>query len=176
MAEANADPLVRVWDALERADCRPAGPSHQFHARCPVHDGTDSDSLSIGVGADGRALLHCHVGCSPHAVVRGIGLLWSDLFPAGHTDARRSTALSRRRERPVDLVLGALRTLGIEYRCTRNPKMWVAAVCPACAKSGGWPLWINEYERGRVGFSCFNGCADHVVLGALAGVEEQLAA
>jgi len=176
VAEANADPLVTVWDALDRAGCRPAGPPHQFHAVCPVHDGDDPDSLSVGTGADARALLHCHVGCDTRDVVRGLGLLWSDLFPASHKNARRAGSFRRGRWKPIDLTLGALRELGIEYRCTRDPQMWVAAVCPVCAKAGGWPLWITADERGRVGLSCFNGCADHDVLAALAGVKRDLAA
>lgn len=175
MAQANADPLVTVWDALERADCRPAGPPHQFHAVCPVHEGDDPDSLSVGTGADARALIHCHVGCDTRDVVRRLGLLWSDLFPAGHKHARRAGALRRRQERPIDVVLLALRELGIEYRCTRDPTMWVAAVCPCCGKAGGWPLWITADDRGRVGFACFNGCDDFRVLEALAGVKQELA-
>lgn len=171
------DPLQTVWEALERADCRPHGPVHQFRSRCPGHDGDGFESLSVGTGADGRALLWCHVGCQAHDIVRAVGLLWSDMFPDGHKHARRNGALGRRRSvPPIELVLSALLDLGIEYRCTRDPKMWVAAVCPSCMKTGGWPLWITEHERGRVGLSCFNGCADHRVLHALAGAKQELAA
>jgi putative DNA primase/helicase len=31
-------------------------------ARCPVHDDREP-SLSVGVGKDGKALVHCHAGC-----------------------------------------------------------------------------------------------------------------
>jgi hypothetical protein len=49
---AMSDPLSVVWDALDRAGCRPFGPGHQFTACCPAHDDRQP-SLSIGVGADG---------------------------------------------------------------------------------------------------------------------------
>jgi hypothetical protein len=174
MAQGNANPLQTVWDALERHDCAPFGPIHQFRSRCPAHDSGKPDSLAVGTGADGRALLWCHVGCQAHEIVRVVGLLWSDLFPAGHKHARRSTAATRAR-RPVDLVLGSLRKLGIDYRCTSSRRMWVAASCPACGAGERWPLWIFE-EHGRVGLSCFNGCEQHIVFDALAGVQKELAA
>src|SRR4051812_37349826 len=160
MTQANADPLQTVWDALERADCRPVGPTHKFRARCPAHGSDVQNSLAVSVGADGRALLWCFVGCEAHDVVRALGLVWSDCFPPGHRHARQAGALSRKRLRPIDNVLGALRHLRIDYRCTRDPQMWVAAACPACGTAGAWPLWIHEHERGKVALSCFNGCAD----------------
>jgi putative DNA primase/helicase len=36
-------------------------------ARCPAHD-DERPSLSIGIGNDGRVLLHCFAGCAPSAV------------------------------------------------------------------------------------------------------------
>lgn len=35
---------------------------NQWQARCPYHDDRTA-SLSIGVGRDGQALVHCHAGC-----------------------------------------------------------------------------------------------------------------
>jgi hypothetical protein len=165
MAERNADPLQAVWDALDRAGAQPFGPIHQFRARCPGHDSTKADSLAVGTGADGRALLWCHVGCQAQDIVRAVGLLWSDLFPPGHRHARRDGRHAKAR-RPVEIVLASLRAAGIDYRCTKNPHMWVAASCPVCDAGERWPLWIFE-ERNRVGASCFNGCDQHVVLEAL---------
>ncbi len=48
-------------------------------AQCPAHDDQHA-SLSIGVGDDGRALLHCHTGCAVDAVVGAAGLQVNDLF------------------------------------------------------------------------------------------------
>ena len=50
-----------------------------YQAHCPAHD-DQKKSLSIGLGDDGRILLHCHAGCEPEAVVTALGYKMSDLF------------------------------------------------------------------------------------------------
>lgn len=59
-------------------DARQSGKG--YSACCPVHEDR-SPSLSIAEGDDGRALIHCHAGCSPQAVVRELGLVMADLMP-----------------------------------------------------------------------------------------------
>ncbi len=49
-------------------------------ARCPAHD-DERPSLSISEGDDGRALVHCHAGCTPDAIVQAMGLTLRDLMP-----------------------------------------------------------------------------------------------
>jgi hypothetical protein len=61
-----------------------AGPN-KWRARCPAHDDHEP-SLSIGLGDDGRVLLHCFAGCSAEEVVLALGLDVGDLFPP--TDAK----------------------------------------------------------------------------------------
>jgi hypothetical protein len=53
---------------------------HGWQSPCPAHDDRQP-SLSIGEGDDGRALLHCHAGCTTEAIVQTIGLKMSDLMP-----------------------------------------------------------------------------------------------
>src|SRR5581483_11470179 len=54
-------------------------------AACPVHEADASwhrpqdNSLSIGVGRDGRLLLHCFAGCSYEAIVAALGLSGAEL-------------------------------------------------------------------------------------------------
>lgn len=48
-------------------------------ARCPSHE-DHRQSLSLGVGDDGRVLLNCHAGCAPDAVCAALGLKLADLF------------------------------------------------------------------------------------------------
>lgn len=48
--------------------------------RCPAHDDRNA-SLSIGVGDDGRALVHCHAGCDTAAIVGTWGMTMADLMP-----------------------------------------------------------------------------------------------
>jgi hypothetical protein len=172
VADVGADPLTRVWDALEAAGCNPHGQPWKGTARCPAHD-DKSPSLTIGVGADGRALVHCHAGCPADDVVDALGLAWSDLFPPGHHHARRPRWLAKPRA-PVDVVLDAVREHGLDYRCTVGGELWVVEACPACRRD---QLWIHEErdddrpERpGRVRLCCMAGCEQHVVLAALAEI------
>jgi len=44
-----------------------------FDGRCPAHDDQQA-SLSVGLGDDGRLLLHCHKGCSTAEVLRALGI------------------------------------------------------------------------------------------------------
>jgi KaiC/GvpD/RAD55 family RecA-like ATPase len=57
----------------------------QWTAKCPHGAGhargDKRPSMSVGVGADGRALVHCETGCNPDDIVRALGLSFLDLFP-----------------------------------------------------------------------------------------------
>jgi len=76
VVERPADIVVR---ALEERDCSPRGSNGKLSARCPAHDDHVA-SLSVGEGADGRALVHCHAGCETAAVVAALSLREADLF------------------------------------------------------------------------------------------------
>jgi hypothetical protein len=79
-AAAACSPAVqRVLDRLPGAKRQGDG----FIARCPAHD-DHTPSLAITEGRDGRAVLHCHAGCTKkgaHKVVSALGLTMADLFP-----------------------------------------------------------------------------------------------
>jgi hypothetical protein len=60
-------------------DAKPAGPG-KFQAHCPDHKDR-KPSLSIAQGDDGRALVFCHAGCKPQAIVAALGLTLADLMP-----------------------------------------------------------------------------------------------
>ncbi|MBN2372083.1 MAG: toprim domain-containing protein [Vicinamibacteria bacterium] len=67
-------------DLLTRLDgVRPSGDGHV--ARCPAHEDGHA-SLSVGIGDDGRILLHCHAGCDPLAICMALGITMRDLMPA----------------------------------------------------------------------------------------------
>ena len=64
-------------------------------ARCPAHEDANP-SLSISEGNDGRALLHCHAGCSADAIVGALGLTLAELMPdTGARQERRIVATYR---------------------------------------------------------------------------------
>lgn len=52
----------------------------EWMALCPAHPDR-IPSLSVGLGADNRILLHCHRGCDTPAILQAIGVSPADLFP-----------------------------------------------------------------------------------------------
>jgi len=69
-------------------------------ALCPAHDDR-RPSLRVTAGDDGRALVHCHAGCTPEAVVGALGLTLADLMPAnGEESGRRTRSKPARKQQP----------------------------------------------------------------------------
>jgi hypothetical protein len=169
MSPVRHDPTRTVHDALERAGCDPRGPGHKFAARCPAHDDRNA-SLSVGTGADGRALIRCHAGCPADTIVAALDLAWPDLFPAGHRHARPIRGVGKSIP-ALELVLRALAEIHIPYRATRNPEMWVAELCPLCLDSTRWPLFIVEDNRRQITLSCTGGCNQTDILNRIVGAE-----
>ena len=71
-----SDAVERVLAALP--DAKRNG--KDWIARCPAHDDR-RPSLSIAQGDDGRALLHCHAGCSNEDIVAALGWTMTQLMP-----------------------------------------------------------------------------------------------
>jgi hypothetical protein len=62
-----------VKNLVERLHAKRSGKG--WIAKCPAHE-DHKPSLSLGEGADGRALLKCHAGCSTDDVLAADNLLW----------------------------------------------------------------------------------------------------
>jgi len=62
---------------------------------CPAHDDR-RPSLSISQGDDGRALVHCHAGCTPEEIVAALGMKLADLMPEAPTTARPMPKATRK--------------------------------------------------------------------------------
>jgi len=79
-----SSPLGRVLDRLKSHGCHPRRGRGQWIAFCPAHEADGArhrPSLSITEGADGRALVHCHAGCTTEAIVAALALRMPDLMP-----------------------------------------------------------------------------------------------
>ena len=74
-----SDPVQRLLTALREQGHAPRKAGAGWCCRCPAHDDR-TPSLSIHAGDDGRALVCCHAGCEPDAIVAAIGLRPADLF------------------------------------------------------------------------------------------------
>jgi RecA-family ATPase len=80
-ASISQTPINRLLHALANHGVRPSG-SEKWTAKCPAHD-DGTASLSVGVGKNGRAIVYCHAGCKPEAVLARVGLCIADLFADG---------------------------------------------------------------------------------------------
>ena len=75
-------PSPQVENVLKRLHkVRRAG--NQWDAACPGRADDNNPSVSVGEGADGRALIHCHRGdgCDTTQICDALGLTINDLFP-----------------------------------------------------------------------------------------------
>lgn len=118
-------PVERVLQILQERGCSPKrSGNRQWVAQCPAH-ADRQPSLSLGEGEDGRALLHCHAGCSVESVVLALGLRPSDLFPTTNGSATARNGVSQALVTHDDLLSTALRYAELGYRvfpCARGGK------------------------------------------------------
>ena len=101
MKNITAPPHVET--ILRALEARPAGPD-RWRARCSAHGGKSTQTLSLGLGTDGRILLHCFKGCAPGDVLAAAGLSWGDAFGDG---PKSQPSLTRLAERSTEEVIDA---------------------------------------------------------------------
>ncbi len=92
---SHSAPIDNVFEALEHVGSTPKKVASGWIAKCPAHD-DQTPSLSIGVGDGGRALVHCHAGCSISEVIAACGLEKRDLMPPDDVAAQPLTTAKRR--------------------------------------------------------------------------------
>ena len=76
------DPVNLVLARLRERGHEPRQVGTGWASTCPAHHDT-SPSLSVGVGDNGNAVIHCHAGCDPAAIVAALRLETRDLFADG---------------------------------------------------------------------------------------------
>ncbi len=163
------DPLDTIWQALDRHGCQPRGPAHQFRARCPACEGNSADTLSIGIGADGRALLWCfRCGRAAPEIAAAAGVAAHELYPTGHhlgnpflalPEAGRSEFVGH--YRTVANVIKADQDAGQDYRIE------IIGSCPFCGSASSRLVIPPD----RVPFvHCAGGCGWRTYRLGLAGL------
>lgn len=98
-ATGTLDPTTRLVGLLADKGCNPRqSRAGQWTARCPnpaAHkNGDRHPSLSVGEGADGRALISCATGCTTLAITEALGLRLGDLYPPRPPDAGATNGLA----------------------------------------------------------------------------------
>jgi putative DNA primase/helicase len=88
-------PVEKVLDRLEEYTER----RDEFRARCPAHNGTSADSLSVKEGDDGRALLICHAGCELQKICDALGISVVDLFVHSESENGTTKKVTRKTNR-----------------------------------------------------------------------------
>ncbi|MCH2119216.1 MAG: hypothetical protein MK161_16115, partial [Pirellulales bacterium] len=91
-------PIKRILSALTGRNCDPKRNRKGWSVRCPAHD-DKRPSLSVSEGSDGRALLHCHAGCTAESICAAVGLRLSDLMPIDVSTLSTSTQPPKTREK-----------------------------------------------------------------------------
>lgn len=86
------------------------GGDGQWVARCPAH-GDAHQSLSVGIGKDGRVLLKCHAGCTTADIAGAMSLTMKDLFvePPKQSEKPKVTATYDYRDAAGKLLAQKLR-------------------------------------------------------------------
>lgn len=79
MQHHGGSPVDLVRARLERGGRITQDSGDHFMAHCPAHEGR-TPKLHVSTGANGRALLTCHRGCTTQAILDELGLAWRDLF------------------------------------------------------------------------------------------------
>lgn len=111
--------------------------SDGWEACCPAHE-DNRQSLSVAIGDDGRTLLHCHVSCTPEAIVAAAGLSMRDLFPThdqGSNGKPTIVAVYDYRDEEDRLLFQVCRFEPKDFR-QRRPK-----------DGGGWDWKLNGCRR-----------------------------
>jgi hypothetical protein len=84
-------PVERVLERLNNP--RPMG-ADRWRCACPAHGGSNTSTLSVGVGENGAVLLRCWSGCALEDITAALGMDVLDLFPPRDASA---PPLKRRR-------------------------------------------------------------------------------
>lgn len=119
----------------------------QWSAQCPTHDDANGKSLSIGDLGDGRTLVHCHAGCSPHAVLSAVNLTMADLFPPRET--HQSNGHAGERSKPKSTIVATYdyhdESGQLLYQvCRMEPKDFRQR---APNPNGGWRWKVGDVRR-----------------------------
>ena len=72
-------PVKNIVDRLREHGCNPRQSGENWCATCPAHEDS-TPSLTISEGADGRALVFDHAGCSTESVLAAIGMQLRETF------------------------------------------------------------------------------------------------
>lgn len=121
-----------------------------WRADCPTGH-RSRGTLAVGVGDDGRVLLHCHAGCDAADVLAAVGLTLADLYPDRPRDL---SPMGRRAAR--DAMRSAHWSAALGVLSAEATVIEVAAVMI----ERGEPLSPDDVARVHVAAQRIHGCRE----------------
>src|SRR5215207_3762471 len=142
-------PIDKVLERLEDYTER----GNEIRARCPAHNGTSEDSLSIREAENRNVLLHCHAECENGDIVEALDLDLADLFSKnGKASKPLSKEARSAKVRTVDELPGLIQA--VEAGETLYPLGGSKDVVNAkerlgstATTSGGAKTWKGEFAE-----------------------------
>ena len=119
-------PTETVLSALRDLGHNPKSTHDGWQCCCPAHEDR-TPSLSIKVGDDGCALVHCHAGCSIDSICEALKLTKAELFTHNNTvNAQRNPKVRATPKQPPKLFGSAKAALEeLEKRKGKRSANWV---------------------------------------------------
>ena len=119
-------PTETVLSALRELGHNPKSTHDGWQCCCPAHEDR-TPSLSIEVGDDGCALVHCHAGCSIDSICEALKLTKAELFTHNNTlNAQRNSKVRATPKQPPKLFGSAKAALEeLEKRKGNRSAKWV---------------------------------------------------
>ena len=119
-------PTETVLSALRDLGHNPKSTHDGWLCCCPAHEDR-TPSLSIKVGDDGCALVHCHAGCSIDSICEALKLTKAELFTHNNTvNAQRNPKVQATPKQPPKLFGSAKAALEeLEKRKGKRSANWV---------------------------------------------------
>jgi hypothetical protein len=144
----------RVLSRLREHGHEPRTAGAGWTCTCPAHEDS-SPSLSVGIGDDGRVLVHCFAGCSVQSVCQALGLTLAALFanpnaPPAHlptpTRIYENTKTKRKGSNSVDRHR-AHTTQEDAEQSLANMRLGTPSGCWTYLAADGTPLiWVHRFN------------------------------
>lgn len=139
-------PHIDIANAITATGRKVRKSGGEFKAQCPAHDDKQA-SLQIGMGERG-AVLKCHAGCEPRAIVEALGMTWDDLFVDALATSKTTTTMLRAAVPGAEAVYFYDDENGaVLFRVERRHGKKFVQARPDPAKPGEWLYALGDTRR-----------------------------
>ena len=142
-------PIDVYVSRLRDHGCSPKQRGAEWYAKCPVHGGKDTDSLSLREGSDGRVLLTCHSqGCSFRDITEELGLKVRDAFEPDEDQPKQTEAPRNIKNQEPDAIYDYVDTEGeLQFQVLRFTIKGGKTFRQRHPKGDGWEWNLEGVRR-----------------------------